>query len=65
MMVEDRGGLSLDKIEYSDDEFIEIRDGANPMSVWLVQIWGTIIPVPGTLTALCEVNAYLKQQDEY
>lgn len=65
MMVEDRGGLSCDDIEDGDDDFVKIRHGANPMWGGLRRIPGTTVPVPGTLAALCEVNAYLNQRDEY
>ena len=61
MMVKDRGGLDVDDTEDPDDGLIKIRNGVNSMWGGLRRTGGNVTPTPGSLSALCEENAYLQK----
>ena len=65
MAVANRGRLILDDIKERDQDFVKVRDGVNPIWGGLWRGRRTIITPSRSLAALCEVQAFLQNTDNY
>eukprot|EP00171_Calliarthron_tuberculosum_P002375 IDg2375t1 len=58
MMVEDLDGLQMEEEEEVDSTFINVGNGSNAMWAGLERLPGSLIPLLGSIAALCETRAY-------